>query len=157
MCRTRRRSRNPSPDSTLHLQIAEHVGAQLASIMIVTITNNAYFSLGSKTLGQMVGGYYSKDMMDISYCPSWKRHAFGLNGSQSLFTMFRRQARCDHCFEWPREDESYRLNCKDGSKRIMPSMRIELISEDIYSFAEVISEYETSVLTVKLRGRIRAV
>ena len=36
-------------------------------------------------------------------------------------------------------------------------MRIELISEDIYSFAEVISEYETSVLTVKLRGRIRAV
>jgi hypothetical protein len=32
-------------------------------------------------------------------------------------------------------------------------MRIELISEDIYSFAEVISEYETSVLTVKLRGR----
>jgi hypothetical protein len=68
--------------------------------MIVTITNNAYFSLGSKTLGQMVGGYYSKDMMDISYCPSWKRHAFGLNGSQSLFTMFRRQARCDHCFEW---------------------------------------------------------
>lgn len=39
----------------------------------------------------------------------------------------------------------------------MPSMRIELISEDIYSFAEVISEYETSVLTVKLRGRIRAV
>ena len=38
----------------------------------------------------------------------------------------------------------------------MPSMRIELISEDIYSFAEVISEYETSVLTVKLRGRIRA-
>jgi hypothetical protein len=39
----------------------------------------------------------------------------------------------------------------------MPSMRIELISEDIYSFAEVISEYETSVLTVKLRGRIQAV
>ena len=39
----------------------------------------------------------------------------------------------------------------------MPSMRIELISEDIYSFAEVICEYETSVLTVKLRGRIRAV
>ena len=36
-------------------------------------------------------------------------------------------------------------------------MRIELISEDIYSFAEVISEYETSVLTVKLRGRIRAI
>ena len=32
-------------------------------------------------------------------------------------------------------------------------MRIELISEDVYSFAEVISEYETSVLTVKLRGR----
>ena len=39
-------------------------------------------------------------------------------------------------------------------KRSLPSMRIELISEDIYSFAEVISEYETSVLTVKLRGRI---
>jgi hypothetical protein len=39
---------------------------------------------------------------------------------------------------------------------MMPSMRIELISEDIYSFAEVIREYETSVLTVKLRGRIRA-
>ena len=39
------------------------------------------------------------------------------------------------------------------SKRKLPSMRIELISEDIYSFAEVISEYETSVLTVKLRGR----
>ena len=39
----------------------------------------------------------------------------------------------------------------------MPSMRIELISEDIYSFAEVISGYETSVLTVKLRGRIQAV
>ena len=36
-------------------------------------------------------------------------------------------------------------------------MRIELISEDIYSFAEVISEYETSVLTVKLRGRIWAI
>ena len=36
-------------------------------------------------------------------------------------------------------------------------MRIELISEDIYSFAEVISEYETSVLTVKLRGRIRVI
>lgn len=42
----------------------------------------------------------------------------------------------------------------DRAKREMPSMRIELISEDIYSFAEVISEYETSVLTVKLRGRI---
>ena len=45
----------------------------------------------------------------------------------------------------------------DRAKRKLPSMRIELISEDIYSFAEVISEYETSVLTVKLRGRIRAV
>jgi hypothetical protein len=40
---------------------------------------------------------------------------------------------------------------------LMPSMRIELISEDIYSFAVIISEYETSVLTVKLRGRIQAV
>ena len=46
---------------------------------------------------------------------------------------------------------------KEDVKENMPSMRIELISEDIYSFAEVISEYETSVLTVKLRGRIRAV
>ena len=46
---------------------------------------------------------------------------------------------------------------KENAKENMPSMRIELISEDIYSFAEVISEYETSVLTVKLRGRIRAV
>ena len=45
---------------------------------------------------------------------------------------------------------------KENAKRTLPSMRIELISEDIYSFAEVISEYETSVLTVKLRGRIRA-
>ena len=43
--------------------------------------------------------------------------------------------------------------CNMISKRKLPSMRIELISEDIYSFAEVISEYETSVLTVKLRGR----
>ena len=43
---------------------------------------------------------------------------------------------------------------KENAKENMPSMRIELISEDIYSFAEVISEYETSVLTVKLRGRI---
>ena len=46
---------------------------------------------------------------------------------------------------------------KEDVKENVPSMRIELISEDIYSFAEVISEYETSVLTVKLRGRIRAV
>ena len=46
---------------------------------------------------------------------------------------------------------------KENAKENMPSMRIELISEDIYSFAEVISEYETSVLTVKLRGRIQAV
>ena len=46
---------------------------------------------------------------------------------------------------------------KENAKEKLPSMRIELISEDIYSFAEVISEYETSVLTVKLRGRIRAV
>jgi hypothetical protein len=38
----------------------------------------------------------------------------------------------------------------------MPSMRIELISEDVYNFVEVISEYETSVLTVKLRGRTLA-
>ena len=45
---------------------------------------------------------------------------------------------------------------KENAKENMPSMRIELISEDIYSFAEVISEYETSVLTVKRRGRIRA-
>jgi hypothetical protein len=35
-------------------------------------------------------------------------------------------------------------------------MRIELISEDVYNFVEVISEYETSVLTVKLRGRTLA-
>jgi hypothetical protein len=46
---------------------------------------------------------------------------------------------------------------KENAKEKLPSMRIELISEDIYSFAEVTSEYETSVLTVKLRGRIRAV
>jgi hypothetical protein len=46
---------------------------------------------------------------------------------------------------------------KENAKEKLPSMRIELISEDIYSFAGVISEYETSVLTVKLRGRIRAV
>jgi hypothetical protein len=46
---------------------------------------------------------------------------------------------------------------KENAKENMPSMRIELISEDIYSFAEVISEYETSVLTVKLRGRIQTV
>jgi hypothetical protein len=46
---------------------------------------------------------------------------------------------------------------KENAKEKLPSMRIELISEDIYSFAEVISEYETSVLTVKLRGRSRAV
>ena len=43
---------------------------------------------------------------------------------------------------------------QETCKRKLPSMRIELISEDVYSFAEVISEYETSVLTVKLRGRI---
>jgi hypothetical protein len=35
----------------------------------------------------------------------------------------------------------------------MPSMRIELISEDVHSCAEVMI-YETSVLTVKLRGLI---
>jgi hypothetical protein len=46
---------------------------------------------------------------------------------------------------------------RENAKENMPSMRIELISEDIYSFAEIISEYETSVLTVKLRGRIQAV
>lgn len=46
-----------------------------------------------------------------------------------------------------------RRPCK-SEKLKLPSMRIELISEDIYSLAEVISEYETSVLTVKLRGRI---
>ena len=113
----------------------------------------------------MVGGYYNKDTMDFSCCPIWKRHAFGLNGSQLLFihTMFRRRGKCDHCFEWLAEDDLQGLSCKDGnmqqksSKRRMPSMRIELISEDIYSYAEVISEYETSVLTVKLRGRIRAI
>jgi hypothetical protein len=38
-------------------------------------------------------------------------------------------------------------------KNEMPSMRIELISEDVHSCAEVMI-YETSVLTVKLRGLI---
>jgi hypothetical protein len=97
--------------------MAEHVGAQLASIVIITITNDDFFSRESKTLAQIVGGLYSKNTMDISYYPSWKRHAFELNCSRSLFshTVFRRQGKCDHCFEWPTEDDLQHLSCKDGN------------------------------------------